>query len=137
MKISNQEILLMNALQIFSGVNAKDCLINGNNVVFLVNEKDVGAVIGKEGSTIKNFRKKIRKNVEVFGFTIDPINFLKNAFREIKFNGIELKEIEEKKVVNINVDSENKRKMLNETGKIKKIRELMERNYNIEKLNIR
>ena len=88
MKISNEEILLINALQDFSGVTARDCIINEKNILFVVNEKDVGNAIGKKGEKIKKLMNKLRKNIEIYGFTEKPENFIKNSLKEIKIDEI-------------------------------------------------
>jgi len=136
MKISNEEILLINALQNFSGVTARDCIIGNKNILFVVNEKDVGNTIGKKGEKIKRLRIKLKKNIEVYGFTEKPEKFIKNALKEIKIDGVELKE-EDKKNLYLSLDSENKRKILAQSSKLKKIKEIMKRNYNIENIKIR
>lgn len=137
MKLGNEEILLINALNSFSGVNAMDCLVKGNRVTFVVKESDIGNVIGKNGSKIKNFRKKIRKDIDVFGYSADPKRFIKNVFRGIEFSEIEIAEEEGKKNVLLKLDSENKRKIMNETNKLKKIKELMHRHYSVNEIRIR
>lgn len=137
MKISNEEILLINALQNFSGVTARDCIINSKNILFVVNERDIGNAIGKKGEKIKKLKKKLRKNIEIYGFTEKPENFIKNSLREIKINKITEKNESGKKTFYLNLDSENKRKILTQTNKLKKIKELMKRNYEIKDIKIR
>ncbi|PJA17856.1 MAG: NusA-like transcription termination signal-binding factor, partial [Candidatus Diapherotrites archaeon CG_4_10_14_0_2_um_filter_31_5] len=82
MKISNEEILLINALQNFSGVTARDCIISTKNILFVVNEKDVGNAIGKKGEKINKLKQKLKKNIEIYGYTEKPENFIKNSLRE-------------------------------------------------------
>ncbi|MEW6295390.1 MAG: NusA-like transcription termination signal-binding factor [Candidatus Diapherotrites archaeon] len=137
MKISNQEILLMNALQAFSGVTAKDCIVHGNSITFLVKDIELGTVIGRKGETINKLREKLKKNIEVYGYTKDPRNFVQNSLNKIKINSAEVKQLDGKKIIQINLDSENKRKIFSETNKLKKIKELMERNYGISEIKIK
>ncbi len=137
MKISNQEILLINALQNFSGVTARDCIITPKNILFVVNSKDVGNAIGKKGEKIKKLKQKLKKNIEIYGFTEKPENFIKNSLKEIKINEITEKKEGEKKTFVLNLDSENKRKIMTNTNKLKKIKELMKRNYEIKDIKIK
>jgi N utilization substance protein A len=136
MKISNEEILLMNALQNFSGVTARDCIIGEKNIIFVVNQKDLGNAIGKKGEKINRLKQKLKKNIEVYGYTQKPEDFLRNSLKEIKINEIKEKKEEEKKSFILSLDSENKRKMMNQTGKLKKIKEIMKRNYEIDEIRI-
>ncbi len=137
MKISNEEILLINALQDFSGVTARDCIIQEKNIIFLVNEKDVGNAIGKKGEKINKLRQKLNKNIEIYGFSEKPENFIKNSLKDIKIEEINQKNEGEKKVFVLKLDSENKRKILGKTNKLKKIKEILKRNYKIDEVKIR
>ena len=137
MKISNEEILLINALQNFSGVTARDCIINEKNILFVVNEKDVGNAIGKKGEKIKKLMNKLKKNIEIYGYSEKPENFIKNSLKEIKINEITEKSNAGKKTIFISLDSENKRKIMGKTSKLKKIKELIKRNYKIDDIRIR
>ncbi|PIN98401.1 MAG: NusA-like transcription termination signal-binding factor [Candidatus Diapherotrites archaeon CG10_big_fil_rev_8_21_14_0_10_31_34] len=137
MKISNEEILLINALQNFSGVTARDCIISTKNILFVVNEKDVGNAIGKKGEKINKLKQKLKKNIEIYGYTEKPENFIKNSLREIKINEITEQDNEGKKIFYLNLDSENKRKIFTQTGKLKKIKELLKRNYKIDDIKIK
>jgi N utilization substance protein A len=134
MKISNQEILLINALQDFSGVTARDCIINDKSIIFVVNQKDVGNAIGKKGEKIKRLRKKLKKNIEIYGYCDKAENFIRNSLRGIKIN--EIKADEKEQTFFLMLDSENKRKLIG-TNKLKKIKEIMKRNYNIGNIKIR
>ncbi len=137
MKISNKEILLINALQNFSGVTARDCIISNKNIIFVVNEKYVGTAIGKKGETINKLRKKLNKNIEIYGYTQNPENLVKNSLKEIKIKEIKENKEEGKKILLLSVDAENKRKILSQGNKIRKIKEILKRNYNIENIKIR
>ncbi|MFH1663439.1 MAG: NusA-like transcription termination signal-binding factor [archaeon] len=137
MKISNEEILLINALQDFSGVTARDCIISKKNIIFVVNEKDVGNAIGKKGEKVNRLKQKLRKNIEIYGYTEKPENFIKNSLKEIKINEVTEKEEEGKKTIFLSLDSENKRNIAEKSGKLKKIKEIVKRNYNIDNIRIR
>ena len=131
MKIGQEEILLMNALSSLTRVNAKDCIISGKNVVFVIREDEVGKAIGKKGETIKNMSDKLNKKIEIFAYTKDAKSFLEKAFREVNFDKIELIESEGKKQLEAILSGENKRKLLSQTKKLKRIKELLQRNYNV------
>jgi len=137
MKLSNDEILLINALQDFSGVTARDCIISSKNIIFVVNQKDVGNAIGKKGEKVNKLKNRLKKNIEIYGYTENPENFIKNSLKEIKINEITEKKEEGKKTIFLTLDSENKRNMATKTSKLKKIKEIMKRNYDIDNIRIR
>ena len=136
MKIGQQEILLMNAFSSLTNVNAKDCVVSGKNVVFVVREQEVGKAIGKKGETIKKMSNKLNKRIEIFAYTKEAKGFLEKAFKDINFEKIELKEEDGKKIIEIEANPENRRKLLSQARKLKKIKELLERNYNVFDIKI-
>ncbi len=118
------EILLINALETVSKVSAKDCIKNNDVISFLVNEKEVGKAIGKKAINVKELESKLKKRIEIIGFYKKPENIIKNTFE------VEIKEVKKTgtKLI-INLDQINKKKILNNTGRLKRVRELIERNY--------
>ncbi|MDO8538742.1 MAG: NusA-like transcription termination signal-binding factor [archaeon] len=131
MKIGQEEILLMNALSSLTRVNAKDCIVSGKNVTFVVREDDVGKAIGKKGETIRKMSDKLNKKIEIFAYTTDAKSFLEKAFREVSFDSIEIGELDGKKILKARISGENKRKLLSQSKKLKRIKELLARNYNV------
>lgn len=135
MKIGKQEIMYMNALESIAGVNAKDCLVERNNIIFLIKGSEMSMVIGKNGRMIKIVRKKIGKNIAIFEYCDNPVTFLKKALYNINITRCDFNR--EEKAIRILLDSENKRKLEQNLGRLKKIREIMKRDYNIEQVRIR
>lgn len=124
MKISMDEILLRQALEKVSKVSPKDCIITNGVISFLVNEKEVGKAIGKKAINVKELEKKLKKRIEIIGFYKKPEDIIRNTFK------VDLKEINKKgKKLIINLDQTNKKKIMNNMGRLKRINELMERNY--------
>ena len=137
MKISNEEILYINALSNASHVTAKDCIIENKVICFLVNGKDLGKAIGKNAHVVKNLSFKLKKNVEIFGYYKEVKEFIKKAFNNVKIEGIELKEKDESKEVLISVDFENKRKILSNRKRMDRIKKILERNYKVTGVRIK
>lgn len=124
MKISMDEILLRQALEKVSKVSPKDCIATNGIISFLVNEKEIGKAIGKKASNIKELEKKLKKRVEIIGFYKKPEDIIKNTFK------VELKETNKKgKKLIINLDQTSKKKVMSNIGRLKRINELIERNY--------
>lgn len=137
MRLGTEEIFYLNALNTVSGANARDCIIQGNTISFLVRTEEIGKAIGKNASNLEKLQKKLRKKIEIFEYSANPEEFVKKAFFNIRFNAIETKEEEGKKTVFVSVDAENKSKILNNSSKIKRIKEIAKRNYNIEEIRIK
>ncbi|MFH1240497.1 MAG: NusA-like transcription termination signal-binding factor [Candidatus Diapherotrites archaeon] len=137
MKISNEEILYINALSNASNVTAKDCLIGEGVISFLVNGKDLGKAIGKNASTVKTLSQKLKKNVEIFGYFKEVKEFIKKAFHNVKIDDIEIKENNESKEVLLSVDFENKRKLFSNRKRMDRIKQILERNYKVTGIRIK
>ena len=137
MKISNEEILYINALSNASHVTAKDCLIEEGVISFLVNGKDLGKAIGKNALVVKNLSFKLKKNIEIFGYFKEVEEFIKKAFHNVKIDGIEIKENDGSKEVLLSVDFENKRKILSNRKRMNRIKKILERNYKVTGVRIK
>jgi len=137
MKLGREEILLMNALSNIAGVNARDCLIGNKMVSFVVKEDEMGSAIGKNGATVNKLKKMLNRNIELIPYNKDPKKFLKESFGNITFSEIGLKESNGKKFLFASMDSENRRKMMQNFGKMKRVKEIAKRNYEIEDIRVK
>lgn len=137
MKIGMDEIMYIKALESIAGVSAADCLIDKNTIIFLVSSNQIGAVIGKDGSTIKRIRQRMKKNVEIFEYTPTAKEFLKKALYNIKINEINVDKNGAESTVGVKLDSENRKLLMLNSGRLKRIRNIMKRSYGIENLRIR
>lgn len=138
MKLGNAEILYINALSNVCGTNAKSCIIEGDSIIFLVKEDDVGKTIGKQGCNISALGRKLGKRVEVFAFAGNVGDFVRKAFPKISFAGFEETDGENsRKILLVALDSENRRALLEDGRKLKRIKEIARRNYNIDDIIIK
>ena len=137
MKLGAEEIFYLNALNSVSGANARDCVVQGNTISFIVRPAELGMAIGKNAVNINKLKKKLGKNIEIFEYYENLGDFLIKAFYNIQFRTVDVWEEQGKKVLTVSVDAENRSKILNNSGKIKRIKEIAKRNYDIEEIKIR
>ncbi|HIH09923.1 MAG TPA: NusA-like transcription termination signal-binding factor [Candidatus Diapherotrites archaeon] len=137
MKLSLQQIQLINALDSIARVGAKDCFIDGESIVYLVPESQMRQAIGKSGSTVELIKKKLGKRVELFEFTESAEKFFEKAFFKAKIDKVEIKDMKERKVAIVQVDNTNKKIILQNMRRLKRIKELAKRNYSIDEVRIR
>ena len=138
MKLGNAEILYINALSNVCGTNAKSCMIEGDSIIFLVKEDEIGKTIGKHGCNISALSRKLGKKIEVFAFAENAGAFVRKAFPKISFQGFEEADSESgKKILLAMLDSENKRALLGEGRKLKRIKDVARSNYNIDDIQIK
>lgn len=135
MKLGNAEILYINALSNVCGTNAKSCMIEGDSIIFLVKEDEIGKTIGKHGCNISALSRKLGKKIEVFAFAENAGAFVRKAFPKISFGGFEESNSESgKRILLAVLDSENKRALLGEGRKLKRIKDVAKKNYNIDEI---
>ena len=131
------QIQMMNALDAIAKVSARDCFVEGDSVVFLIPEKDMNRAIGKSGSTVELLKKRIGKRVELFEYTEQPEKFFERAFFKAKIVKVEIKDMKDSKIAIVSVDATNKKIILQNMRRLKRVKELAKRNYGIEEVRIR
>ncbi|MDP6671100.1 MAG: NusA-like transcription termination signal-binding factor [archaeon] len=137
MKLGSEEIFYINAFNSISGVNAKDVIVQDNNIIFLVKSGDVGKAIGKSASNIKTLRNRLKKNVEIFGHCEKFSEFVKKALKEVKVKKVEVTEKDGKKKAVVLLEEGERTALFGNMGRIKKIKEIAKRSYGIEEVRIK
>lgn len=136
MRLGIDEIRYINALQNIAGVHARDCIISDNRITFLVSDNQISKAIGKNGATIKLVKKKMGKDVELFEYNKDVKKFMERAMNRIKIDSMVLVEMDGKNTLKIALNPENRRKLMQNSGRFRKVKEIMERNYNIPAIKV-
>lgn len=135
MKLGKEEILHIRAMAALTSVDAVDCLVEESSVSFLVQPGQMGVAIGKKGSTIKNLRQRIGKNVEVYEYQPNAADFVKCAFRGIDIDSAEVDS--PGSTLYIGMNSTNKRRMLQELGTLSRVRKIVKKTYGINEVRLR
>jgi NusA-like KH domain protein len=137
MNLGKDEIFYFKALERVSGVGARDCLITNGTVSFVVGKNRLGTALGKNGENARELRKILRKGVEIFEFDSNPKKFFSDAFRGMKFDSLETRESNGKKVLVARLDAFAKHRLLNSGGKLRRVKDLLNRSYGIKEVQIR
>ena len=127
MKISMEEIRLMNALQQVTGVMPKDCLVEETLISFFVPEQLMGKAIGKAAINVKELENKLNKRVEFVPYFEKPESVFANAM-EVNFTA---SKINAKKLI-LTLDSASRAKAFKNNSRIKRVKELILRNFGLE-----
>lgn len=134
--LNTEAIKLMNLFDSITHVPAKDCIVEGNVVYFLVEEGRVKEAIGKGGSTAKTIENLIKKNVRIYEYSKDVIKFIKNLIPHAR--DIRVKNKDGVLVAEIKIDKAFKPIVIGREGKnIKVIKQLLKRNHKISDLVVR
>ena len=86
---------------------------------------------------IEKVKKQLGKNIELYEYSSKPEEFFSKAFYKASVEGIEIKKMKQRNVAIVKTDNTNKRAILQNLGRLNKIKELAKRNYNIEEVRIR
>lgn len=132
-KYGSKEIKTINIFEEITGATVKDCIINEEEATILVKPEDLGLAIGKNGSMINKVKRKLGKKIHVYKYSKDLEEFIRNLFYPV-----EPKEIHEKDgEVKIKVDPSDKKRTIGRKGKkVKKVKELTKRHFDIENIKI-
>lgn len=136
MRLTSDEIFYLNELNSASGANARDCVIEGNVITFLVKKKELGKAIGKDAIAVKKLRLKLKLNVELLEYAEEGKEFIKKALYDIKIKEINFVERNGKKIAKVSLESGERLKILGQTGRLKRIKALARRNYKVEDIKI-
>jgi len=136
MRLTSDEIFYLNALNSASGANARDCVVQGNVISFLVSKKELGKAIGKDAVAVKKLKQALKLNVELLEFTEKAEQFIRKALYNVKVSGVKFSEKNGKKIAMVSLEPGEKRKILNGMGRLKRIKALAQRNYKVEDIKI-
>ena len=132
-KITSSEMKFITMFEKMTGSTVKDCIVNGDDLTFIVKQGDVGLAIGKNGSIINKIKREMGKEIHVYEHSDDPTKFIKNLFFPIKINNVEIDGNEAK----VYIDANQKKRAIGKGGKkINKVKELTARHFGIDDIKI-
>lgn len=133
-----ETIRLITLFENVTGAPIKDCLIDdiANTVYFIVEEGKVGIAIGKNGNSVKNVEKLIKKNIKIFEFSKDLVTFVKKLIPQVI--RVKIKNESGRTVIEILVDKKDKALVIGRDGKnLRLYKELLERSHSVNDLVVR
>lgn len=137
-KLDSECLKHINLFQAVTKASVKDCIIDIDRILFVVNKGQAGLAIGKNGGNIKNLRRLLKKNVEVVEYSDVLPEFLNNIFRPVKVKDVINPEMNAaRKVVRVSIEGEdqiNPKALAH--SKIRKARGLLKKYFDIDDVNI-
>lgn len=85
MKLNNQTIGYINLVEKITKAKVKDCFLN-EEVIFIIEEGDMGKAIGKKGENVRKLRSLMKKKIRLVEFNRDGERFIKNLISPINGN---------------------------------------------------
>ena len=89
MKFDLKIIGYINTFENLTKTNVKDCFFDENQLIFVIDEKNLGKAVGKNGENIRKLGVKIKQKIRVIGFDSDPVRFTRNLFYPLNGFNIE------------------------------------------------
>ena len=133
MKLESEDIFFLNELDQATGVIARDCIVSKPVVTFLVKHDDMGKAIGSGGTKIKQLTQKLGRKVELVAFFDDPKEFFVKALPDVEVTSLK----KEGEFLVLKMNSTEKRKIMAQPAKFKRIKKLAERNYSIDGVKLK
>ena len=140
-RLSDEEMRYITLFESITGATAKDCIIDneGNRIIFLIKQGEMGMAIGKNGVNIKRATKLIGKPVEVVEAADTPEELIKNALFPAKVHAVKItRDASGRLIANVAVDPKDKGLAIGKDGmKIQRARILAKRYFDIDAVIIR
>lgn len=134
-RLSTEAIRYIALFESTTGASVRDCLIDEGRLVYVIQNGDMGAAIGKHGDNINRFKKAVDKYVELVEYSEDPVTFVRNAFGPVSVKSVSVRDVNGKKVVRVEVPAFEKGLAIGKNGRnIDKIKRIVNRHHNIEDL---
>lgn len=139
-KLTSEELELMQIFQQVSGATARDCIIDTkmDRIIFVVNKGEMGLAIGRAGQSVKNIQGAMGKPVELVEYSDDPKEFIKNSLDPKLVSDVRLIErLDGRKVATVVVDEKKKGALLGRNGRnAERARLLAKRYFEISNIHI-
>ena len=101
------------------------------------NQGQGGTPLPTDAEPPKGAKSPQGERVELFEYSPEPEGFFRKAFFRARIEKVEIGEKNGEKIALINADNTNKKIILQNIGRLKKIKELAKRNYGIEEVRVR
>ncbi len=135
---SNETVQYINMASKYTKAGIKDCLIEEDRIVFVVEKGQLGIAIGSKAKNLEKLRSLFRKNVKFVEFDNDKERFIRNLCKPYQINTITIDGDEDASMIRIEVSPRDKSKLIGKGGRnINMIRKLAQRYYPIKDVQIR
>jgi len=139
-RITVEELKYMSIFSEVTGATVYRCLIDGESrkLYFLVKRGDLGRAVGRNGRNIKVLSELFKRQIEVFEYSDDIAEMVKNLFPGVEILKVDVIERGEGKIVNVTVKEEDKGKAIGRDGRnVKRARMILGKLFNVSKLTIK
>lgn len=139
-KFTSTEMRYIALFESITNASAKDCIIDEEQgrVIFIINEGQIGAAIGRGGRNIHTLERMTGKKHEIIEYSEDPVKFIKNALKPAAVKEVRVSERPDgKKMAFVAVNPKDKGVAIGKNGKnAERLRFLAKRYFQIQNVSI-
>ena len=137
---SNETVQYINMASKYSKANIKDCLVEDDRIIFVVEKGQLGIAIGSKAKNLEKLRTLFKKNIKFVEFDDDRERFIRNLCKPYQISNIITEGDENSSIVRvrIEVNPRDKSKLIGKGGRnINMIRKLAQRHHPIKDVQIK
>lgn len=136
---SNETVQYINMASKYSKASIKDCLVEDDRIIFVVEKGQLGIAIGSKAKNLEKLRTLFKKNIKFVEFDDDKERFIRNLCKPYQISNIITEGDENSMVrVRIEVSPRDKSKLIGKGGRnINMIRKLAQRHHPIKDVQIK
>ncbi len=137
---SNETVQYINMASKYSKASIKDCLVEDDRIIFVVEKGQLGIAIGNKAKNLEKLRTLFKKNIKFVEFDDDKERFIRNLCKPYQINNIIIEGDENSSMVRvrIEVNPRDKSKLIGKGGRnINMIRKLAQRHHPIKDVQIK
>ena len=139
-KITSTEMRYIALFESITNASAKDCIVDEEQgrVIFVVNEGQIGAAIGRGGRNIRTLERMTGKKHELIEYSEDAAQFIKNALKPAAVKEVRISErTDGKTMAVVTVNPKDKGVAIGKNGKnAERLRFLAKRYFQIQNVSI-
>lgn len=135
--LSNETVQYINLASKYTGASIRDCLVEDDRVVFIVEKGHLGIAIGSKAKNLERLRALLKKSVKFVEFDEDKTRFVQNLCKPYNVTKVSFEENDGESVARIEVNPRDKSKLIGKGGRnINMIRKMAQRHHQIKDVQI-
>jgi transcription termination/antitermination protein NusA len=135
--LSNETVQCINLASKHTGAGIRDCVVDDDRVVFVVEKGQLGIAIGNKAKNLEKLRSLFKKTVKFVEFDEDKTKFVKNLCKPYEVTKVTVEGAADASVIRVEVNPRDKSKLIGKGGRnINMIRKLAQRHHPIKDVQI-
>lgn len=135
--LSNETVQYINLASKYSGASIRDCIVEDDRVVFIVEKGQLGIAIGNKAKNLEKLRSLFKKSVKFVEFDEDRTRFVKNLCKPYEVTKVNFEDHDGESIARIEVHAKDKSKLIGKGGRnINMIRKMAQRHHLIKDVQI-